>query len=212
MEEKKVSYNAQNTYSTLNELTEKTKYIWLVFHGIGYLSRYFVKHFNQLNPELHYIIAPQAPSKYYLKNEYKYVGASWLTKENTAFEMQNVLNYLDQVYSSEKISSQHKLVVFGFSQGVSVALRWASYKKIHMSNLVLYAGGIPTELKQTDFGYIDFEKTKVVAIYGQNDQYLNSERLIREKERLETLFPENHELITFDGGHEIKPEIIKDII
>ena len=100
IQEKNVTYNTQNTYATLNALSEKTKYVWLVFHGIGYLSRYFLKHFSQLNSEEHYIIAPQAPSKYYLKNEYKYVGASWLTKENTLTETENVMSYLDKSVSS----------------------------------------------------------------------------------------------------------------
>ena len=66
--EKTVSYTTQNTYLTQNKLGPKTKNVWLVFHGIGYLSRYFVKYFNGLDPEENYIIVPQAPSKYYLKN------------------------------------------------------------------------------------------------------------------------------------------------
>jgi len=40
--EKEVSYNATNSYSTLNTLTDKTKNVWFVCHGIGYLSRYYM--------------------------------------------------------------------------------------------------------------------------------------------------------------------------
>jgi hypothetical protein len=76
-----VNYSASNTYDTLNKLTSKTERVWLVFHGIGYLSRYFVRCFNSLDPEKNYFIAPQAPSKYYKDNRYKNVGACWLTKE-----------------------------------------------------------------------------------------------------------------------------------
>ena len=64
--EKQVSYNTTNTYSTLNTLTDKTKNVWFVCHGIGYLSRYFLKYFDELNSDENYIIAPQAHSKYYL--------------------------------------------------------------------------------------------------------------------------------------------------
>ena len=69
MKEKEISYQITNTYSTLNELTEKTKNVWFVCHGIGYLSRYFISYFEGLNPEENYFIAPQASSKYYVKNE-----------------------------------------------------------------------------------------------------------------------------------------------
>lgn len=34
--EKKVKYTTTNTYETLNTLTNKTKNVWIVFHGIGY--------------------------------------------------------------------------------------------------------------------------------------------------------------------------------
>lgn len=44
--EKSLSYTISNTYSTLNERTDKTKTVWLVFHGIRYLSKYFLKYFN----------------------------------------------------------------------------------------------------------------------------------------------------------------------
>lgn len=88
-----------------------------------------MKYFNGLNTEENYIIVPQAPSKYYLKNEYKYVGASWLTKENTATEVKNVLNYIDAVLEAENLPEDVNLILFGFSQGVSIASRWLASKK-----------------------------------------------------------------------------------
>ncbi len=89
---KNVEYTSTNTYSTLNNLTSETKTVWLVCHGIGYLSRYFIRLFDSLDPQKNYIIAPQAPSKYYKDDNYRKVGASWLTKENTLIDTQNVLN------------------------------------------------------------------------------------------------------------------------
>ena len=211
-EEKIVTYTTQNTYATLNQFNKKTKYVWLVFHGIGYLSKYFFKHFYQLNPEEHYIIAPQAPSKYYLKNEYKYVGASWLTKENTILETENVLAYLHQVFEAEKIPTDTPLILFGFSQGVSVALRWMAKHKIQCHTLALYAGGIPNELTTADFEYLDHAKTRIKSIYGDKDEFLSQERLVKEKEKLDKLFQGNYELISFEGGHEIMPEIITGLV
>ena len=62
--EKQIKYESSNSYSTLNKLTEDTKHIWLVFHGMGYLSRYFIREFEECDAKDHYFIAPQAPSKY----------------------------------------------------------------------------------------------------------------------------------------------------
>lgn len=88
---KNVNYETTNTYSTLNTLTQETKNVWIACHGIGFLSKFFISYFENLDPELNYVIAPQAPSKYYQTKAYKYVGASWLTKENREQEIENVL-------------------------------------------------------------------------------------------------------------------------
>ncbi|WP_190808532.1 alpha/beta hydrolase [Flagellimonas sp. S3867] len=210
--EKTVSYSAKNTYVTLNSLTESTVNIWVVFHGIGYLSRFFVKYFESLDPTENYIIAPQAPSKYYLKSEYKYVGASWLTKENTTVETENVLNYVDAVLEAEQIPSNGNLIVFGFSQGVSIGLRWMVKRKIKCSQLILFAGGIPNELKKEHLDFVDWETMKIKVIYGKSDEFLRGDTLVNEKNKMNILFGNNLEVITFEGGHEMKPEIIQNIL
>lgn len=210
--EKTVTYTTENTYLTHNDLTSKTKNVWLVFHGIGYLSRYFVKYFKGLNTDENYIIVPQAPSKYYLKNEYKYVGASWLTKENTAAEVKNVLNYIDAVLEAESIPKDVNLILFGFSQGVSVATRWLASKKANCKLVVLYAGGIPNELTPKDFDFMDFDATAIKIVYGNQDEFLTPDRLKGEKVKIDRLFQNKAETLVFEGGHEVKPEIIEGLL
>lgn len=207
---KNVTYNTTNTYETLNELHSNTKCVWIVFHGIGFLSRFFLKYFNELPPNENYIIAPQAPSKYYLKNEYKHVGASWLTKENTALETANLYNYLDAVLENEKLPADCKIIFFGFSQGISIALRYLAYSKLTCSKLILYAGGIPTELKKSDFTHLKSD-TEINSVIGNKDEYLTPDKSIEEKSKLKILFGENVQYITFDGGHEVKKEIINQL-
>ncbi|WP_291962460.1 alpha/beta hydrolase [Maribacter sp.] len=204
---KNVSYRTTNTYETLNELNSNTKQIWIVFHGIGFLSRFFLKYFNELPKSENYIIAPQAPSKYYLKNEYKHVGASWLTKENTALETKNLYHYLDAVIENEKLPSDRKIVFFGFSQGISIALRYLAYSKIECSKLILYAGGIPKELEGSDFTHLR-DKTEIFSVTGSNDEFLTPNRLKEENTKLKTLFGDTIIYTTFNGGHEVKKEVI----
>ena len=101
--EKQVSYKSTNTYQTLNSYKHTTKNVWLVFHGLGFLSRYFLRHFEILNPTENYIICPQAPSKFYLGEDFKHVGACWLTKEDPLLETSNVLRYIDSLYSCSSL-------------------------------------------------------------------------------------------------------------
>lgn len=208
--EKEISFKITNTYSTLNKLTEKTKNVWFVCHGIGYLSRYFIRFFDELNPDENYIIAPQASSKYYQGKNFRRVGASWLTKENTSKEIENVLNNLDSVFENENIPHDKNLIVLGFSQGVSISTRWVASRKLNCNKLVIFSGGIPNELTKEDFVFLKENKTKVYHIVGTNDEYLNGEREQGELKKLDILF--DHAIIKrFEGTHELKKEILLEI-
>jgi len=200
--EKRVSYTAQNTYTTLNEFTDKTKNVWLVFHGLGYLSRYFINHFAHLNPTENYIIAPQAPSKYYQGTNFKHVGASWLTKVDTIAETKNVLQYVDSVFEAEKQTPLPNFIVLGYSQGVSIATRWISSRKIQCDHLILHSGGIPKELVKEDFDYMN-KNTQVTYLYGDKDQYITEARKTEETLKGTNLFGERLAIEVFDGTHEV---------
>ncbi|MEX0997321.1 MAG: esterase [Flavobacteriaceae bacterium] len=206
-----VSYSTINTYTTKNKLTKSTENIWMAFHGLGYLSRYFIENFNDLDKTKNYIIAPQAPSKYYQGQGYKYVGASWLTKENTLLETQNVLNYTKAVAENENLSKHsEQLIVFGFSQGVSIALRWIAAYQISCKAIVIHSGGIPKELTADRFSFLS-KTTPVYLIYGTQDEYLTKERIKTEKELAHTLFGSRLKILTFEGKHQVNKELINKI-
>ena len=209
--EKEVVYQNKNSYATLNSLSDTTQYVWLVFHGIGYLSRYFLRYFAEFPPASHYFIAPQAPSKYYLNAEYKHVGASWLTRENTEVEKENVMAYLDAVWEAEAIPETTTLIVLGYSQGVSIATRYLSHKKLKPEHLILFAGGLPEELSPGAFGFLG-SHTRTTFVYGKEDPYLNPERMAREQEKLEQLFEGRARLYPFAGGHVFKKELLPKLL
>lgn len=208
---KETSYKSTNTYTTLNRLTDKTKNVWFVCHGIGYLSKYFINYFKELNKTENYIIAPQAPSKYYLGSKYKHVGASWLTKENTVKEIENVMRYFDAVLENEKLPNNINLIVLGYSQGVSVATRFVASRQLKCSQLVLMSGSIPKELEPSDFTFL-YKKAKISLIYGTQDEYLNNDVMFVEKQRFLELFGNNTKIIPFEGKHEVNKEVLKSLI
>ncbi|MBQ4915562.1 esterase [Maribacter sp. MMG018] len=205
---KQVGYHHTNSYETLNKIGPNTKNVWLVFHGIGFLSKFFLRYFDELKPDENYIIAPQAPSKYYLNNKYRHVGASWLTKVDTQQEMANVMAYINAVLKNENIPADCNLIVLGFSQGVSIATRFVAKNNMVCKKLILYAGAIPNELTKEDFQHLITHNTEIVTVVGTEDEYINSERLKTESLKIDSLFQGSAKQITFEGGHEIKKEII----
>lgn len=210
--ENTVSYQVTNTYSTLNTLSDNTKNVWFVCHGMGYLSRYFLKYFTQLNPTENYIIAPQAPSKYYVPPKLKHVGASWLTKENTLSETENIMRYFDAVFEQVQVPKPLNLIIVGYSQGVSVALRYIAKRQLDCSQIVLMSGGIPKELTVSDFEFLA-KKTKVSLIYGTLDEYLDETRILYEKNRAFELFGHcDLKILPFDGKHEVNTALINQLI
>lgn len=208
--QKEVSYKATNTYRTLNSLTEKTKNVWLVFHGMGYLSKYFINYFSELNTEENYVLAPQAPSKYYQDKAFKHVGACWLTRESTVAETQNILNYVDAVFEKEIFGTLPNLIVLGYSQGVSIATRWVASRKIQCEKLILHSGGIPKELQPSDFEFLN-PSAEVIYIYGDKDQYITEARKTEEQLKGSEIFQNRLDIQVFDGIHEISREFLLKI-
>ncbi|WP_412561055.1 alpha/beta hydrolase [Winogradskyella sp. MIT101101] len=214
-EEKEITYQTSNSYSTLNQLTEHTKNVWFVCHGMGYLSRYFLKYFKELNTEENYIIAPQAPSKYYIQPK-MHVGANWLTRDNTKAGTKSIMNYFDAIFEAEEIPEDINFIVFGYSQGVSVAMRYMARRQLQCHQLVLHSGGIPKELTAEDFAYLDeipaFAGMTVKLIYGTNDEYLDIARIEEESARAINLFGNRVTILPFEGKHVVNVEYINNLV
>ncbi|SRX54940.1 alpha/beta hydrolase [Aequorivita sp. CIP111184] len=205
--QKEVSYTTINTYHTLNKFTEKTKNVWVVFHGMGYLSKYFINYFSELDSDENYIIAPQAPSKYYQDKAFKHVGACWLTRENTVTETQNILNYVDAVFKREVSDTPPNLIILGYSQGVSIATRWVASRKIQCDKLILHSGGIPEELEPSDFEFLK-SSTEVIYVYGDKDQYITEVRKTEEQLKGSMLFKDRLNIEVFNGIHEVNRQFL----
>ncbi len=205
--EKEVSFKTNKTYSTLNTI-DKNQNIWFACHGIGQLSHYFLNNFLNIPKEKNYIIAPQAPSKYYHSTQTKRVGACWLTKENTQLEQRNIFRYFDEILNQEKPVTPN--IFIGFSQGVSVMLRYLVYKKLNVNDIVIMSGKIPEELKESDFNFLS-KKTKVWLSYGLSDPLLNNKLIDIEINKSRQLFGKRLNIMAFDGKHEIDQELILNL-
>jgi predicted esterase len=208
---KAVSYQHTNTYRTLFKLTEKTENIWICFHGLGYLSIYFKRYFESLDPVKNYVLVLQAPSKSYLGKDFKHVGACWLTKVDTAQEMENNLNYIYEVLVNENLIGDHRLVIFGYSQGVSIAMRFLKNYTHHVKALIMHSGSIPKELDVKDGIHFKSHCLKFIHIAGTKDEYSTDVIVKREKEKIELLFGTECELYRPEIKHVVSVALIEKI-
>jgi predicted esterase len=183
--------------------------VWFVCHGMGYLSKYFIRYFKDLNPEENYIIAPQAPSTFYQGKAFKHIGANWLTRENTRLETENIVNYFDAILEAENIKKSTNIIVLGYSQGVSVAMRYVAKRQLQCSQLVIHSGSIPKELTANDFKFL---KAKISFIYGINDEYITSERVETETALANSLFNNKITIKSFNGVHEVNTTLINALV
>lgn len=203
-----VSFSFSAPYYTLNNVTPATKYIWVVCHGYAQLAEFFVQKFDFLDSSKHFVIAPQGLSRLYLDQTYGRVGASWMTKEDRETELTNQRAYFDAVFDPifEDIDFDHyKLILFGFSQGVSAVTRLAAHKKWPFHKMVLWAGGFPKELTPADFAFVS-PRAEVIGCIGRQDIYYSEQLLAQEKVRLRELFGKNTRSLVFEGKHEVNRE------
>jgi predicted esterase len=208
---KTARYSHENSYQTLNSLTDQTKNIWICFHGLGYLAKYFKKYLEHLDPAQNYIIVLQAPSKYYQDKSFKHVGASWLTREETEQEIGNNLRYVQSVLENESVAGDPRNIFFGYSQGVSMATRFLKKYDSSAKALILHSGSIPVELNAADGKHMLKLIKQVIHISGKRDEYATPEKVKQEESKLELLFGTNCERHRPDIAHEVDKDLLERI-
>jgi predicted esterase len=207
MTEKKIQFTFQARYYKLGEITASTRQIWFVLHGYGQLAQYFVRKFKTLEDHNICVIAPEGLSRFYFEQvtnsgrKNNRVGASWMTKEDRATDIENYLEYLDTVYQSEIGSSKIPVTVLGFSQGSATASRWALNGKITFDRFILWAGILPPDMN-FEAGHERFQGKEFHFVYGTQDPFLTDSRFNEMKELSGKL---NADVLhhTFDGAHDI---------
>ena len=225
--EKITTLQISTTYENLGELTEKTENIWLVCHGYGQLAKYFIRRFDILDLEKNYVIAPQGLSKFYIDGSYRKVGASWLTKENREMDLQNTLTYLRFIYENEVVkplqrfleynknySNNLKINLLGFSQGAAMISRWAVACQIPFDKLVIWGGRFPDEIQQEQLNFVK-PSSEIILVIGDKDEFYQQNYIDEETTKLTNKFTElikTPQLIVFDGIHEVRRDILQQIV
>jgi predicted esterase len=190
-------------YFTLGKLDKDTKIVYLALHGYGQQAQKFIYKFDHL-PVDTFVIVPEALSRFYWDEAKGITGASWMTKEDRANEIEDYCNYLDALLGlfSSEFPENAKLVLLGFSQGGATALRFFILKNLqNIDVLQIWASDLPPDLDYKENGYL-FKKLKFFYVYGLYDEYISTKRIKQLKNRFleENLNPE---IIKFEGKHEL---------
>ena len=207
----KIQTSKSARYFQIGEINSKTKNIWIVLHGYGMLPEHFIKKFQCISNKETVIIAPEALNKFYLKDNYSRVGSSWMTKVERHDDIQDNINFLNSIYTSLKLDQlDFKLNVLGFSQGGPTATRWVINNKFKLNSLMLWGCDLPNDCLNEDnrSRWGDFRLKYVI---GKNDEYIDDEKIIREKEKL-TNYGLVYDFHLFEGGHNIESSTLKKLI
>ncbi|MDT8347096.1 MAG: hypothetical protein RQ756_04790, partial [Flavobacteriaceae bacterium] len=103
------------------------------------------------------------------------------------------------------------IIIYGFSQGVSVAMRWLLHSGMRCDKLIINAGKIPHEIKPNAYEHFG-ATTEVHHIVGQNDPYLNPAVEAIELNKIAQLF--QHQKVFFHKpnlDHSVAVDVLKSI-
>lgn len=195
--------------STLGD-SEKPTDVWFVLHGYGQLAQYFIRHFEAvLDPDTA-VAAPEAPSRFYLSNDYGRVGASWMTKHERETDIVDLNAYLnkmfDEVCKKYNTDASTRFHFLGFSQGVPILCRWLAQRDVKINQLILWAGAVPHDMALPDLKNL-LTRGKSYIVYGTEDPYLKESQF----PMLQTVLNEQKlpvEIKTFAGGHTLHAETL----
>lgn len=189
------------------------KHIWLVLHGYGQLAKYFIRNFHHLNPDDHFVVAPEGLYRFYLNGFEGRVGATWMTKEARLDDIDDYVRFLNSVYEQVilPIMDENKtFICFGFSQGVATASRWIAYGKHKPHKAIFWAGSFPPDLEPVE-AKKSFETISTLCCVGSDDPFVNEKQVEETKKHLAALNI-NAQWISYSGVHTIPKTELSRII
>lgn len=213
-----------NIHAHLIEVTKTARYftsqppgapyknIWFVLHGYSHLASDFIKRFEVLADEENLVVAPEGLSRFYVKGYFGNVGASWMTKVERMSDINDYIGYLDRVYAQVTEQSHHspeKVVVLGYSQGGAAAARWAVLSNHKIDHLIVHSSEFPDDLDENLVRRFSAQAC-IRYVYSNKDEFIEEELFEQQMERLR-LHGIKFLPVRFEGRHEIKEEVIRQL-
>lgn len=207
--ENHITYTTKSRYYTLGEPSDG-KTLLLVLHGYGYLAKYFINKFNQLDLDKYVVVCPEAPHRFYQNGTNGRVGASWMTKEDRTTDIENYIEYLSTLVTHLKSQNDYSdSILLGFSQGGATASRFMAFSKHDFDKFILWATVFPPDMSPSYFD--QFSASKNYFVFGDNDQFYTQEKIEEHFNDLKKLnLP--FQMINFEGKHDIHQDSLLHIL
>ena len=209
---KQISISKTGKYSQIGKCSKKINNVWIVLHGYGMLSEFFIKKFDCIINDTTIVIAPEATNRFYVDNGYNRVGASWMTKLDRNEEIRDNILFLNKLFSTLKKEIGHnnfKLNTLGFSQGGPALVRWLISNKLNINSLILWGSDIPKDSLVVK-NKSRWNSLNLKIVVGKHDEYIDEEK--RQKfVGVVKSYGLKYELIEYDGSHKIIEEELKKI-
>lgn len=183
---------------------DTAKTIWFVLHGYGQLPEYFIRKFQHLHPEDHFIVAPEGMHRFYLNGTSGRVGASWMTKEARLQDIEDNIRFLNSLadqFSAK--NAQAKKVLLGFSQGGATAARWHELGNWQANEFILWASVFPPDLELPRHNS-HFSASNNLFLVGTKDEYFSTEKTAEITKHLKNA-PLNFKCYSYSGNHSVDP-------
>ncbi len=203
-----IKFQAEGHFRTSHTVNRKEEHIWILFHGYGQLSKFFMEKFQPFFSEKRLFIVPEAPNHYYLEGFSGRVGANWMTSHEREAAIRNNNVFVNTILENYlyKFANKPKIHVLGFSQGAATASRWVSQLDHKVHTLVLWGGGFAHDL-ETNVTNQKLSNTKTYIMLGEKDEYINDLAIQKQKALIASLGLKVKE-VTYPGGHELSiPEL-----
>ena len=187
--------------------------VWIVLHGYGMLSEFFIQKFDQIKDKNTLIIAPEALNRFYIDTNYGRVGASWMTKEERQTDIDENIKYLNglmNIINKEIGHNRFKINVLGFSQGGATACRWVFSSDVKIENLIMWAGDIPKDTL-TEENKLKWTGINTHLVMGKKDELIN-ENMKAKFLKLVTDYKLDYKLTLYDGDHRVYTDVLKELV
>jgi len=183
--------------------------IWIVLHGYSQLPEFFIRKFQQLNPDKNFVVAPEGFHRFYKKGTSGRVGASWMTKEARLDDIEDNHNYLNQLADLLLENNNFKQrFLLGFSQGGATASRWHNNGNFNANHFILWASVFPDDISIEE-GKSGMLNSNNYFVVGESDQYFQGRM-----DEVKSFFAKqdfNTKIRTFDGDHDIDVQTLLEI-
>ncbi|MBK8248407.1 MAG: hypothetical protein IPK85_13520 [Gemmatimonadetes bacterium] len=191
---------------TLGDLATADE-VWLVIHGYGQLVAEFLPACDGLVGPTRAVVAPEALNRFYKVPEGHQgshgtvpVGTTWMTREHRRAEIADYVDYLDDVVEATRRPGA-RLVVLGFSQGVTTVARWVAQGRTRVDRVVCWAGELPTDVDLVVTGD-RWPRDGVDLVVGARDEFRAWIALDRQVERF-AAGGVTARITEFAGGHRL---------